>query len=73
MAVLLESRNQLKMLAAGLLEPVPFERADTAEELAVRLAALPAIELDQGEFDGGGDIAPMRSISLTRSLSWLRR
>ena len=31
-------RNHLYPLAAGLLEPVPLERADISEELVVRLA-----------------------------------
>ena len=39
-------------LAAGLFEPVFLERADTAEELVVRLAVLLGFVLDQGEFDG---------------------
>ena len=36
----------------GLLEPVPLERADAAEELVVRLAVLFGLVLDQREFDG---------------------
>lgn len=40
------------LLTAGLLEPVPLERAYAAEKLAVRLAVLLSLVLDQGEFDG---------------------
>ena len=39
-------------LAAGLLEPVPLERAYTSEELVVRLTVLLGLALDQGKFDG---------------------
>ena len=45
-------RNHLYPLAAGLLEPVPLERAYTSEELVVRLTVLLGLVLDQGEFDG---------------------
>lgn len=45
-------RNHLYPLAAGLLEPVPLERAYTSEELVVRLTVLLGFVLDQGKFDG---------------------
>ena len=49
---LAKPRDQLYPLAAGLLEPVPLERADAAEELVVRLTVLLGLVLDQGKFDG---------------------
>lgn len=45
-------RNHLYPLAAGLLEPIPLERADTTEELVICLTVLLGLVLDQGEFDG---------------------
>ena len=48
---LAKPRDQLYPLAAGLLEPVPLERADTAEELVVRLTVLLGLVLNQGKFD----------------------
>lgn len=47
----MKPRDQLYPLAAGLLEPVLLERADTAEELVVRLTVLLGLVLDQGKFD----------------------
>ena len=41
-----EPRNHLYPLTAGLLEPVPLERADTAEEFVVCLAILLGLVLD---------------------------
>lgn len=49
---LAKPRDQLYPLAAGLLEPVPLERAYTSEELVVRLTVLLGLALDQGKFDG---------------------
>lgn len=48
---LAKPRGHLYPLAAGLLEPVPFERAYTSEELVVRLTVLLGLVLDQGKFD----------------------
>ena len=45
-------RDQLYPLAAGLLKPVPLERANSAEEFVIRLAVLLGLVLDQGELDG---------------------
>ena len=42
-------RNHLYPLAAGLLEPVPLERADVAEEFVVCLAILLGLVL--GSYD----------------------
>lgn len=49
---LAKPRDHLYPLAAGLLEPVPLERAYTSEELVVRLTVLLGLALDQGKFDG---------------------
>ena len=46
-----EPRSLLYPLVAGLLEPVPLERAYTSEELVVRLTVLLGLVLDQGKFD----------------------
>ena len=48
-----EPRNHLYPLAAGLLEPVPLERADTAD-----LHIVEGLEEVQVLNHGGGDVAP---------------
>lgn len=56
---LAKPRGHLYPLAAGLLEPVPFERAYTSEELVVRLTVLLGLVLDQGKFDSTEVIEPL--------------
>ena len=46
---LVRLRNHLYPLAAGLLEPVPLERADAAEEFVVCLAIILGLVL--GSYD----------------------